>query len=112
MLQDCKVRYKQHYKSHVHNMTVRDQNQLLTDTANKGKAFWTLVLLLHGDKAQSLWHAVTWGLHSHGVCQRTEAAWVLRPLTSVCPSRTLMQSVPLQLLRVVQYGRSDDDIGY
>ncbi len=90
MLQDCKVRYKQHYKSHVHNMTVRDQNQLLTDTANKGKAFWTLVLLLHGDKAQSLWHAVTWGLHSHGVCQRTEAAWVLRPLTSVCPSRTLM----------------------
>ena len=51
-----------------------DQNQILTDAAGEHKALWTSVLLLHGDKAQSLWQRVTWELHSHGTAQGTKAA--------------------------------------
>ncbi len=89
MLLECRVQYKQRYRSHVNSKTVSDHSQFLTDTAGKDKLFWTL-LLLHGDKAHSLWQRVTWGVHSHGAAQGTEAAWLLRPLTSFCPSLTHM----------------------
>ncbi len=54
MLLECRVPYKQRYRSQVNSNTVSDQTQFLTDTAGKDKAFWTLLLLLHEDNAYSL----------------------------------------------------------
>ena len=102
MLQERSVQYKQRYRSHIHNMTLSDQNQLMTSTGSKD----TAAVASWRQSTQSL----AWGMHSHRSCLAAAALSHLSvPAWLIC---VIQQSVPLQLLRVVQYGRSDDKIGY
>ncbi len=97
---------KQRNRLHIQNMTLSYQNQLLTKTASKDKAFWTLLRCFMETKHTvfGLGNALTQKLPGCcGLSHLSVPAWL------IC---VIQQSVPLQLLRVVQYGRSDDNIGY